>query len=316
MNAWLRVVGLVLISLCCRVPVAGQPTGWTDRLESLSSDDPEAYFLLAEEVADVAASPEELDLARRLFVLSFWLAGDDPTAAWLRPSVCIALAAIEPGEERRRWLRALATRLDASYGARRWDLSGEPDADAEVRLRLAEFVGLVRSGDGTLARDRLDFPGALALAERYQNAPLPGSAAVTWPRLLTEAEVWPCPECGNARTVVDPGDRETGRILCPTCRGNPGPLLTDRDLAASVAFEAVVLSSPAETWSAEASVNRVGPLRDPDPAELSSMYRIDVNRTVFRDGRWITDPRRDTRLESDDETEPAEEDDDAASADE
>ena len=269
-----------------------------DRLVALDPSQPTDYFELGEELADIAQTPEMVDLARRLLILSFELSEADPAASWIRPSACIALAHLERAEGRDRWLRALATRLDTRYGTRSWDRTGEPEANAQVRLQLAEFVGLVRSGDGPLAKQRLDSPGVTALADEYRDLVIGGLAPVSIARLRTEAEVWPCPECGNSRSVVDPNDRQTGRILCPTCRGNPGPVLAPAELAGSVAFEAVVLRADAQTWSAETAIGRVGPLRDPDPAELPVFYGIDTRKSIYRDGAWIAPPGQRQDLES------------------
>lgn len=268
-------------------------TGWSRGqssfeagLRGLSPDDPLGYFELGEEVADTASTPEQIDLARRLFCLAFILTDPAHADAWLRPSACLALAALEPGAERARWLRAVATRLDRRYATVRWNGRGEPDGDAALRLKLAEFIGLVRSGDGSLARERFEFPGVAGLADQYRDAAPDDRQPSSFTRLASEAKIWPCPQCGNTRVVPDPANPREGKALCPTCRGDPGPVFTLGQLAASIAMEAVILRADSQTWSAEHAIKRTQVLRDPDPVEVPLLYGVDTELTVFRDGRW------------------------------
>jgi predicted RNA-binding Zn-ribbon protein involved in translation (DUF1610 family) len=275
----------VLVALLAAVSSRGQAS-YEASLRELSPDDPLGYFELGEEVADTASTVEQMDLARRLFCLAFILADPDHADGWLRPSACLALAALEPGAERARWLRAVATRLDRRYAAVRWDGRGEREGDSVLRLKLAEFVGLVRSGDGSLARERFEFPGVAELASSYRDAAPDDRQPSSFTRLASEAKIWPCPQCGNARVVPDPANPREGKAYCPTCRGDPGPVLTMAQLAASIALEAVILRADSQTWSAEHAMRRTQVLRDPDPAEVPLLYGVDTDLTVYRDGRW------------------------------
>src|SRR5690606_27695929 len=96
------------------------------RLEALAPSDPKGYFLLAEDVADQARGVEETQLARKLYVLAFVLAQKNQTKEDVESqfpiaaSACLGLADLEPTQARKRWLHALAGRLDERYAARRW----------------------------------------------------------------------------------------------------------------------------------------------------------------------------------------------------
>ncbi len=259
-----------------------------DRLSTLTPSNPAAYYLLAEEVAYAASTPGELDLARHLYVLAFVLSDRDPGVPWLRPSSCVALAALEVDPARRRWLYAVAALIDDRYTG----LAAEADHLAEVpaptRLAFAEFLGLTRAGRGALARQRLELPGMDELIDAISSAVVGNRSVPSINRMRSEAGVWPCKQCSNARSVPDPSSPETERVLCPNCRGNPGPLLDTDDLVAYTALEAIVLRADGRTWSAEHAMLRTGPLRDPDLGQVPRMFAIDPTRSVYNSGQWVT----------------------------
>ncbi|MEM8756232.1 MAG: hypothetical protein AAGF47_00430 [Planctomycetota bacterium] len=282
---------LCSVWLLAHPSVTAQLPDLDDRLAALSPDDPVAYFELGEEIADAASTPEERAVAQRLYVLSFSIASEGELHRWLLPSSCLALAAIEPGEERRAWLRALASLTDPRYTAAPAASGLELDAQAAAAaLRLAEFVGLSRAGLGRLARDRLEDPAVQALAEQIHIEPSSRSRPIAISRLRSEAAIWPCPECANARTIPDPDDRRSSVIYCPTCRGDPGPLLTPKEFVGAVVLEAVLLEAGATSWSADLALGLDRPIRDPSPAELAAMYGVDTAARWFINGEWSASP--------------------------
>ncbi|MEL6497861.1 MAG: hypothetical protein AAGJ54_04635 [Planctomycetota bacterium] len=256
------------------------------QLESLEPSRPSAYYELAETVAGQAASPADVQLARRLFVLAYSLGSDPNAPAWLRASSCIALASLERDASRRRWLFAVAAILDDRYAALdRGDLALEGFSQ-EQRLAFAEYLGLVRSGRGVLARARLEQPGMQDLLDAVSAIVLGTQNAPSLARMRGESSVWPCKQCSNARSVPDASDPDTKRILCPNCRGNPGPLLSNRDRISFVALEAIALRADGRTWSAEHAMLRTAALLDPDPEGVASFYQIDTSRSVYKSGVW------------------------------
>ena len=280
-------VGLLFLALLAR-PVWAQSVeeSLTRSLEALSPDQPLAYYTLAETIADQAGSPQDIELARRLFVLSYVL-GEEPSApVWLRASSCVALASLERNPSRRRWLFAVAAILDDRYASIERDAQPLGEFSRDLRLAFSEYLGLVRAGRGALARGRLEQPGMGAIIEAVGEAVLGVRNAPSLARIRGEAGVWPCKQCSNARSVPDASDPDTKRVLCPNCRGNPGPLLTDEDRIGFVALEAIALRADGRTWSAEHAMLRTGPLLDPDPDGVAAFYQIDVERTVYNSGAW------------------------------
>jgi predicted RNA-binding Zn-ribbon protein involved in translation (DUF1610 family) len=262
-------------------------------LSALSPANPLSYYLLAEEISDVAIDKGEMNLARRLFVLSIELSEISPEADRnagfpLASSASVALADIETIQPRKRWLLALAGRLDERYSAKRWDVQeDEPETD-EVALLLTEAIGLVLSGDGSLARERFDDPRVLGLLESTRDAiDRPGTDAST-SAIQREAKIWPCPECGNSRIVADRSQGGSARRLCSTCRGNPGPVIDHDTFEAYIAYQSLLLAGVHKSWSAELAVGLSGPLLDPDVSEIAPMMRIDPELVYYRNGTWVS----------------------------
>ncbi|MEO0630270.1 MAG: hypothetical protein AAFY46_06035, partial [Planctomycetota bacterium] len=147
---------------------------------------------------------------------------------------------------------------------------------------------LVRAGRGVLAPQRLELPGMDEMLEAVEEVVIGTERAPSLSRLRGEATAWPCRQCSNSRSVPDASDPETGRILCPNCRGDPGPLLSERDKLGYVALEAIVLRADGRSWSAEHAMLRTGPLLDPDPTRVPALYRIDPTATVYNSGDWVS----------------------------
>ncbi|HED54512.1 MAG TPA: hypothetical protein ENJ00_09990 [Phycisphaerales bacterium] len=286
---------LIAVIFASAVPAQPATLRFADRLERLAPDDPLAYFELAEDVTDVAGGIEDTRLAQRLYVLALSLSLDNPRADReagfpIAASSCLGLAALERSDDRQRWLRALAGRLDARYAIRRWDVPERSDQNHEVPLLAAEAIGLVLSGDGALARDRLDDPRVAALLDRTRDVlDRPGTKA-SLTALMQEAQIWPCPECGNVRAVPDRNEGGRARRLCSTCRGNPGPVLDDQSFAAYISYQSVLLQGVQHSWSAELAVGGGKPLIDPEPEEVAPAYEIDPAKVYFRFGQWTASP--------------------------
>lgn len=280
--------------LCGPGPRADAQPEMQRRLEALAPSDPKGYFLLAEDVASEARTIEDVQLARRLYVLAFVLADragdgqadrDFPIAA----SACLGLAAMETTDTRRRWLRALAGRLDHRYADRRWDAPGGVEQTNDAALMLAEMIGLMLSGDGSLARERLDDPRVAALfAQTREILDRPGSGASS-AAVVREAQVWPCPECGNARGVPDRAQGGQVQRLCSTCRGNPGPVISREALIAYLGYQSLLLKGTQKSWSAQLAVGLGRPLLDPEPSEVAPSMGVDPSKVHFRSGRWLSD---------------------------
>lgn len=276
----------------------GAPTDiertWGKRLEALIPERPMEYFLLGEEVAAQIDGEATRRLARELFVLAYELdakhAGSR-SAFRLGPSVCLALAAIAERDDESRWLRALAeTMTDRPIGS----LEAGAGASAyplEAAFNVATAMGLARAGEGRRAEQCLEKPGAAELLEKLEAAPSFNRSTTEIRHFLRRAiRDWPvCPQCRNRRVVPAGVSRQGEMILCDTCRGNPGPKMTEAELASQLRVEAMLLQGTHRSWAAQVLADDGAPLRDLDIGELAGTYRVDVTKPLWRNGAWTED---------------------------
>lgn len=295
---------IMLVAFCCGAQATSQQvslqTRYEAKLEALAPSNPLGYFLLAEEVAEVARKNDEVDLARRLYVLSIVLSENKPqvdrSAGFpVTASASVGLASLETVESRKQWLLALAGRIDERYAARRWDETDSGDTADEASLQLSEAIGLTLSGDGSLARTRFDDPRVSSLLEESRDGVNGPTSQASATGILREAEIWPCPECGNARIVADRSKGGSARRLCSTCRGNPGPVVDKQTFLDYLAFQSALLKGKQKSWSAELAVDGAAPLRDPDSSEIAPTMGVDPELVYYRSGRWVS---RDSVLEN------------------
>jgi hypothetical protein len=261
------------------------------RLEGLAPGNPEAYFLLAEEVAQEAIEPEGVALARQLLLSAYHL---ESRAAGPRgdllASICLLAAELERVDATAAWLRALAGALDPRHAAIDWNVSAAPAVTGEAALGAVHAISLTLAGEGVQAAELLQRPDVRAVLRRYEAllsvTGLPGGLA----RLERYARLWPCRECRNTRSTTRVGPDGPETVLCPTCRGNPGPQLAEEEYLALLRFQARLLDGIHESWSAQIITSAGAPLLDPDPGEfvraMSQRYGIDPAAVVYQDGKW------------------------------
>ncbi|NEQ51159.1 MAG: hypothetical protein F6K11_13655 [Leptolyngbya sp. SIO3F4] len=268
-------------------------TRYEAKLEALAPSNPLGYFLLAEEVADVANKNDDIELARRLYVLAIVLSENKPqvdkSAGFpVTASASVGLASLEKIESKKQWLFALAGRIDERYAARRWDVTGSDLVADEASLLLSEAIGLTLSGDGSLARTRFDDPRVSSLLEETSDGVNGPTSRASATQILREADIWPCPECSNARIVADRSKGGSARRLCSTCRGNPGPVLDKQTFIDYLAFQSALLEGNQKSWSSELAVEGAAPLRDPDVSEIAPTMGVDPELVYFRSGEWVS----------------------------
>ncbi len=274
---------------------------FADRLARLRPDHPQGYFLLAEEVADVAAGPRSEALAHRLHVLAFELAraqGDTQTAA----SAVIGLAGMSRLDERRRSLLALARTIDPRHARPDWSAAHESGASGEAAYTAASALGLIRSGYGRSAMRMLREPGVRPLLQRFDPLLSPVRAEGGFAEMERQAPMWPCPECNNELVVPVPGSRPVARRACATCLGTPGPRLDHDAFLGHLRLELRLLDGIGRSWAAQVASDRGAPLYDPAPDQVALMFGVDPTRSVFRDGQWV---RPEPPSESGPDAEPA-----------
>lgn len=228
---------------------------WTARLESLRPNQPEAYFTLAEEVADAARSDAERQLARQLFSLAGLL---DPDR--LAASASLALRELETNEQRRSRLLALAAMLNPAMSIRVEFIEGRPGGglarfDGAVVLELSYAFSAYRQGDGRRAINLLEGDAGDLLDD------LPGAMPGGRSGLIE-----------RSRTIT---------------RGQRPNLSSDR-LERMLGVEVSLLSSIDErSWSGELLLFGNAPLIEADPDRLDDLLNVDEDRPYYRDGRWV-----------------------------
>lgn len=276
-------------------PKADDPLAarWGSKLARLTPAEPMGYFLLGEDVAGEATDIASRDLARRLFVLAYEMdaagaKGGERRSTTLAASVCLALASLATREDERRWLVALAETLsDRAAPAALAGSSGVTDA-TDVAFDLATAMGFARAGEGRRAEQLLDKPGVTELLERADSMPMPdGTIGGLRSFMRRTVRDWPvCPQCRNRRVVAATANRNGELVVCDTCRGNPGPAMTDMELSNQLRIESALLQGTQRSWAAQVLSDAGAPLRDLDPAELAGTYSVDPTRPVWRNGEW------------------------------
>ena len=257
------------------------------RLEALTPDDPEGYFLLAEEVSGEADDADALQLARTLYVLAFETERAGSVDRPLAPSVCLALADMARLEQDKRWLVSLAHTLDRRYATPAWRTAEPSATNPDQALAAATILGLVRSGHTHIARRMLEDQAVEDLLLRYESLLAPFGDPDALDRLVRQAESWPCDECDNERITWRQSPEGAEPRVCYTCLGDPGPRLTASELIGHLRLETALLGGQNSSWSAQIASDYGAPLRDPDPNELAPTFGVDPDSVYWRDGAWV-----------------------------
>lgn len=265
------------------------------RLGALSPANPREYFLLGEEVAAEATSPQVEGVARTLYVLAFELdrrrqAAGGSADPGLAASACLALADLSRLEEDRRWLVALARSLDRRHASPDWSRAAQPSYSGEAGFRAAEFLGLVRSGEAHRARDLLQDPEVARVLEDFERMMGGIGSSGMLREMVLQSRQWPCVQCANARIARLGETNPPRRGLCPTCGGNPGPTLTRQQLIGQLRFESALLDGIQSSWSAQMTLDQGAPLREPAPEELAPTMNVDPDAVYWRAGGWVRTP--------------------------
>ena len=287
MRTRLRMIGAALMGLLCLVFVGPAEGGsgvlrLRERLSALDPARPMAYYELAEEVA--YEQPEDVALARTLYVLAFELSRRTDPGAELGPSVCLALADLSTSALERRWLRSLAKSLTGGGGALLPIAPDDEDINPGVAMALEQALGDFQAGEYRKAIDAIDKDPRVREAFERETRSLPGGASRIEDELRSEPQ---CRRCRNKR-IVRAGDPDA-YTLCPICGGDPGPHLTDAELIDLLRVESTMLGGASSTWSAQFILDNGRPLRDIDPEELAPWVDVDPEATRWDSEhlRWV-----------------------------
>ncbi|NUQ66987.1 MAG: hypothetical protein HUU18_01730 [Phycisphaerales bacterium] len=283
---------IVIIAAAISQPPATPPRweAFAPRLEALTPGTPEAYFLLAEEIGDESSDPTLRRLAEQLFVLAFVLDRQQPGRDAIAASSCVALAHMTSGDQRRRWLYAVARKLDARQGGAAWLHQPAATTQDSAAYQVATLLGYIRAGQGAQARQMLSKPEVRAAINTYDRLLTIAGISGTLTGLERQAVSWPCNECSNQRVVRKPGGAPNEYRVCPTCDGSPGPRLSDKDLLNQLRLESWLLQGSTTSWSAQLWMDFGEPLFDPEPDDVPVAFGVDPRLVLWRDGAWHMPP--------------------------
>ncbi|MEQ9094653.1 MAG: hypothetical protein RIE32_00150 [Phycisphaerales bacterium] len=265
-----------------------------ERLTALDASDAMAYLELAEEVSSETGSPEDRDLARHLFAVAYDLERRTRARPEVMAGACLGLASLEASDEGSAWLYAVAGLVDPratrGAGAGVTTLTVAP----EVALAAANALGLARAGEGRRAARLYEDEAVREVFERYGRL-LGGSGGLSGlSRFERALRDWPDLECGGSRVITRRGEDGVQTLICPTCRGNPGPPMSEQEFLNHLRFESRLLRGIHQSWGAQIAADGGAPLLDPDPDRvpelLAARYGILVEHTLWRDGRWVEPP--------------------------
>ncbi len=265
-----------------------------ERLASLDASDAMAYIELGEEVTSETGSPEDRDLARQLYAVAYGLERQTRARPEVMAGACLGLAALEVSDEGSAWLYAVAGLVDPratrGEGAGVTTLAVSP----EVAVAAANALGLARSGEGRRAGRIYEDPAVHQVFERYGRL-LGGSGGLSGlSRFERALRDWPDLECGGARVITRRGEDGVETHICPTCRGNPGPPMSEQEFLAQLRFESRLLRGIHQSWGAQIAADGGAPLLDPDPDRvpelLAARYGVNTDHRLWRDGVWVEAP--------------------------
>lgn len=264
------------------------------RLAELDASDAMVYIELAEEVSSETGSPQDRDLARHLYAVAYDLERNTRSRPEVMAGACLGLASLEASDEGSAWLYAVAGLVDPratrGEGAGVTTLAVSP----EVAVAAANALGLARSGEGRRAGRIYEDEAVRQVFDRYGRL-LGGSGGLSGlSRFERALRDWPDLECGGSRVVTRRGEDGVETHLCPTCRGNPGPALSEQEFLDHLRFESRLLRGIHQSWGAQIAADGGAPLLDPDPDRVPELllarYGVETTKRLWRDGVWVEPP--------------------------
>lgn len=257
------------------------------RLTALSSERPDLYLELGEELLETADSPERIELTRQLLVRAIEYGRSRTEYRRDAASAALALASMSKRAGERRWLQAIAEALEPSSAYADASREQAREANREAARRASLFLTQLRSGEGIEARESLAAPGVRQVLQQHERE-LSASGRMSVQDLENESKKWPCTNCSGLGILV-PGKGQKGPArICPVCGGQPGLKLSAPDLAAQLHLQRRLLGDNEDNWAAMIASGDAPPARDPEPAEVASAFLVDGRLSIWRDGQWIS----------------------------
>ncbi len=284
------VAGVACLLLAATTQPEPPASALTDRrLERLDPSDPEAYFLLAEEAADIG----EAETARRLFGLAAAL---EP--AQFGRSACLAIASMEAENSAARVRYLALAEMHPQAEARgpvpepvTW--TAVPGNDLGPAYASA-VIGYHRIGEDRRAHRLQDTLPAL---EAYLEEPPAGMSLILEEVRLRSATQPVCETCQNRQVTVCPACNGNTSVACATCRGRrvtlcrtcdgrPGQKPDISALSSQLRLELTLLAGAEAGWSDQLQLDRGSARHLLLPGRLAETLGIDPAATIYRNGRW------------------------------
>jgi hypothetical protein len=247
------LIALVVPLNAARAAAPPSVKAWDARLEKLRPSEPLAYYELAEEVADGAATTDR-ELARHLYALAGVL---DP--AHLGRSACLALSDLEENPAAKQRLLALASLLgsgmETQLSSAPTIAATQPSVEASAAaLAVAEALSRYRRGQGGQALNALKKPAADELLKQNDRM-LPGG----YNRFMEDCKVYKAQK----------------------------PLLSADEVTRMLRLESALLAGVDRSWSTELLISGGAPLIEVDPGRLAESLGVDARKPLYRNGHWV-----------------------------
>ncbi len=264
---------------------------YSHHLKSLSPQNIDAYFTLAEEMLRSANTESDIKLASQVLAIGAGLA-QNANKNELAASMCIALASVSTVPETYRILWDITLLLDPSRKSS-WVQHRDRRLSQVIQLRqsaarclYATRFSLHREAstlweDTSVRRTILDTAQSLNLD--------PTEVRKTINTLLSHAAD---DSCRGRVFLTKREDGQTHKVVCPDHSEPIGVGLSEDSLAMFIKLELALLKDRAATqssgWQINAYLDRLAPLKQPSIDFIYNHYHVDPQRPYWRQGRWTS----------------------------
>ena len=229
------------------IAASAQESSFNDELRSLRPGDASSYFELGEDIADVASTPSERQLAIHLFVLA-----DHLDRNRYHRSVLLAIRSLVEDPVIIRLIDTDLRSMSGSAGLTPTERVAESQGEDSM-LAVVDFLSAFRRADRAAMEDQLSQKGVSGHLMALQYA-LPGDAE------------WMLAKVSNARRGFQ--------------------FLDEDDIMATLRVQAALLGSERELWSTELHAKHGLPMTVIDPVPLVEIFNIDPEQKIWRNGGW------------------------------
>lgn len=285
---------LLCALLVCMVAVLGglvqdQPVTRIDgQLRKLVDDRPSGYLELGEWVLLNDLDGSDQRLAIELLVRAAFF-GDQRGDSGVVSTACIALAGLVDGDFTRRWLWDLVLVADPSR-ENEWvrAMAVQDQTEDELTDDAARCLYAIRYHQQPMGEELF---GRAAVRERiFEAGDLAGIERGRLVQVLErEIRLGDEDSCRGRLYVADRENRGQ-RLACPDHLRGLGMCANDEDLRTILRVEMVLGGVEVGSWASSSAMGMDGAVILPTVGDLVRLYRVEVGKAFYRDGRWVTTP--------------------------